>query len=58
MVAAPVLINRTYLEDLAFIPYRQMSLFVQSRFGRGDLLYPPFGARFDRVMGLIRRLLR
>jgi hypothetical protein len=31
VVAAPVLINRSYLEDLAFIPYRQMSLFVQSQ---------------------------
>jgi hypothetical protein len=30
VVAAPVLINRSYLEDLAFVPYRQMSLFVQT----------------------------
>lgn len=30
VLAAPVLINRNYIEDLAFIPYRQMSLFVQS----------------------------
>jgi hypothetical protein len=30
VLAAPVLINRSYLEDLAFVPYRQMSLFVQS----------------------------
>ena len=40
VVAAPVLINRTYLDDLAFIPFRQMSLFVQSlmpeTFGVGE----------------------
>jgi hypothetical protein len=40
VLAAPVLINRSYLEDLAFVPYRQMSLFVQSElpqtFGVGD----------------------
>ena len=32
-------------------------VFVQSRWARGDLLYPPYGPRFDRVMGLIRRLM-
>lgn len=30
VLAAPVLINRSYLEDLAFVPYRQMSLFLQT----------------------------
>lgn len=30
VLAAPVLINREYGDDLAFIPFRQMSLFVQS----------------------------
>lgn len=29
---SPVLINRAFLDDLAFVPYRQMSLFVQTRF--------------------------
>jgi len=32
IVGAPVLINRSYLDDLAFVPFRQMSLFVQTRF--------------------------
>jgi hypothetical protein len=40
VLAAPVLINRSYLEDLAFVPYRQMSLFVQTlmpqTFGVGE----------------------
>ncbi|HCL86313.1 MAG TPA: coniferyl aldehyde dehydrogenase [Comamonadaceae bacterium] len=35
----------------------QKSVLVQSRFGMGHLLYPPYGARFDRVMGLLRRLM-
>ena len=30
---------------------------VQSRFAHGDLFYPPYGPRFDRVMGLIKRFL-
>ncbi len=34
------------------------AVFVQSRFSRGQMLYPPYGPRFDRVMGVIRRLLR
>ncbi|MDP2255176.1 MAG: hypothetical protein Q8K05_03830 [Polaromonas sp.] len=29
---------------------------VQSRWARGDLLYPPHGPRFKRVMGWLRRL--
>lgn len=32
IVKAPVLINRSYLDDLAFVPFRQMSLFAQSLF--------------------------
>ena len=51
IVAAPVVINRSYLDDLAFVPYRQMSLFAQSlfpeafelrEFNRGDYLGPDF----------------
>jgi coniferyl-aldehyde dehydrogenase len=30
---------------------------VQSRFAMGSLFYPPYGATFDRVMGLLRRWL-
>ncbi len=48
-----------YHGETGFLRFtHEKAVFVQSRFGRGDLLYPPFGARFDRVMGLIRRLLR
>lgn len=32
MLGSPVLINRAYLDDLAFLPFRQLSLFVKSRF--------------------------
>ena len=35
----------------------QKPVLVQSRWGAGKMLYPPYGARFDRVMGLIRRLM-
>ena len=35
----------------------QKSVLVQSRWASGALLYPPYGARFDRVMGLLRRWL-
>jgi len=30
---------------------------VQSRWARGDLFYPPYGKRFDRLMGLLKRLI-
>ncbi|MCA0326022.1 MAG: coniferyl aldehyde dehydrogenase [Proteobacteria bacterium] len=33
------------------------SVLLQSRWAAGHLLYPPYGERFARVMGLIRRLL-
>ena len=35
----------------------QKSVLVQSRWATGSMLYPPYGARFDRVMGLLRRWL-
>ena len=35
----------------------QKSVLVQSRWATGAMLYPPYGARFDRVMGLLRRWL-
>ena len=33
----------------------QKSVLLQSRWSAGSLLYPPYNARFDRVMGLLRR---
>ena len=35
----------------------QKSVLVQSRWSMGSVFYPPYGARFDRVMGLLRRWL-
>jgi coniferyl-aldehyde dehydrogenase len=35
----------------------QKSVLVQSRWAMGHLFYPPYGARFDRIMGLLRRWL-
>ena len=32
-------------------------LLVQSKWARGDLFYPPYGKRFDQVMGLLKRWL-
>lgn len=34
----------------------QKAVLVQSRWSAGALLYPPYGERFDRIMGLLRRL--
>lgn len=52
IVAAPVLINRSYLDDLAFVPFRQMSLFVQTRFPAAFGIHPfspktYYGTDFD-----------
>ncbi len=35
----------------------QKSVLVQSRWAMGSLFYPPYGKRFDQVMGLLRRWL-
>ncbi len=35
----------------------QKPVLVQSRWARGDLFYPPYGKRFDQVMGLLKRWL-
>jgi hypothetical protein len=58
VVAAPVLINRSYLEDLAFVPYRQMSLFVQSElpqtFGVGAFDGTPYvGPDYDTTTSYV-----
>ena len=33
----------------------QKSVLVQSRWAMGSVFYPPYGARFDQVMGFLRR---
>ena len=35
---------------------QQKPVLVQSKWARGDLFYPPYGRRFDQVMGLLKRL--
>lgn len=44
VLSAPILINRSYANDIAVLPFRQLSLFVQSRFpelfGRRTTLSP------------------
>eukprot|EP01030_Chromulinospumella_sphaerica_P000927 gene927-909_t len=35
----------------------QKSVLVQSRWAMGSLFYPPYGAKFDQVMGLLHRWL-
>ncbi|MDO8718437.1 MAG: coniferyl aldehyde dehydrogenase [Polaromonas sp.] len=35
---------------------QQKPVLVQSTWARGDLLYPPYGPRFKRVMGWLKRL--
>jgi coniferyl-aldehyde dehydrogenase len=36
---------------------QQKPVMVQSKWARGDLFYPPYGKRFDQVMGLLKRLM-
>ena len=36
---------------------QQKPVLVQSKWAKGDLFYPPYGKRFDQVMGLLRRWL-
>ena len=36
---------------------QQKPVLVQSKWARGDLFYPPYGQRFDQVMGLLKRWL-
>ena len=33
----------------------QKPVLVQSKWARGDLFYPPYGKRFDQIMGLLKR---
>ena len=47
-----------YHGETGFLRFsHQKSVLVQSRWSLGGLLYPPYGARFDRVMALLRRWL-
>ncbi|RZJ26780.1 MAG: coniferyl aldehyde dehydrogenase [Haliea sp.] len=36
---------------------QQKPVLVQSKWARGDLFYPPYGKRFDSVMGLLRKII-
>ena len=36
---------------------QQKPVLLQSKWARGDLFYPPYGERFDQVMGLLKRWL-
>ncbi len=36
---------------------QEKPVLVSSRWARGDLFYPPYGKRFDQVMGLLKRLM-
>ncbi|HMN21406.1 MAG TPA: coniferyl aldehyde dehydrogenase [Ottowia sp.] len=47
-----------YHGETGFVRFsHEKAVFVQSRWSGGKLLYPPYGARFDRMMALIRRLM-
>jgi len=48
----------SYHGEAGFLRFTQQKpVLVQSRFAMGDLFYPPYGAKFDRVMGLLKRWL-
>jgi coniferyl-aldehyde dehydrogenase len=36
---------------------QQKPVLVQSKWARGDLFYPPYGKRFEQVMGLLKRFI-
>ncbi|MES2841508.1 MAG: coniferyl aldehyde dehydrogenase [Pseudomonadota bacterium] len=47
-----------YHGETGFLRFTQQKpVLVQSRFSMGHLFYPPYGARFDQVMGLLKRWL-
>jgi coniferyl-aldehyde dehydrogenase len=46
-----------YHGELSFIAFsHEKAVFHQSRLAAGKLLWPPYGATFDRVLALLRRL--
>jgi coniferyl-aldehyde dehydrogenase len=45
-----------YHGEVGFLRFTQQKpVLVQSRFAMGDLFYPPYGVKFDRLMGLLKR---
>jgi len=47
-----------YHGETGFLRFTQQKpVLVQSRFSAGSLFYPPYGRRFDQVMGLLKRWL-
>ncbi|MGS5086691.1 coniferyl aldehyde dehydrogenase [Hydrogenophaga sp. A37] len=47
-----------YHGETGFLRFTQQKpVLVQSRFAMGSLFYPPYGPRFDQVMGLLKRWL-
>jgi coniferyl-aldehyde dehydrogenase len=36
---------------------QQKPVLVQSKWARSDVFYPPYGKRFDQIMGLLKRLI-
>ncbi|MCW5652696.1 coniferyl aldehyde dehydrogenase [Hydrogenophaga sp.] len=47
-----------YHGETGFLRFTQQKpVLVQSRWAMGNLFYPPYGPRFERVMGLIKRWL-
>jgi coniferyl-aldehyde dehydrogenase len=47
-----------YHGETGFLRFTQQKpVLVQSRFSMGHVFYPPYGARFDQVMGLLKRWL-
>lgn len=47
-----------YHGETGFLRFTQQKpVLVQSRFSMGHLFYPPYGRRFDQIMGLLKRWL-
>lgn len=47
-----------YHGEVGFLRFTQQKpVLVQSRWAMGELFYPPYGARFQQVMGLLKRWL-
>jgi len=47
-----------YHGEVGFLRFcHQKAVLAQSRWSMGRLLYPPYGARFEQAMRLLRRLL-
>ena len=47
-----------YHGEAGFLRFTQQKpVLVSSKWARGDLFYPPYGKRFDQIMGLLKRWL-